>query len=118
MSVIKLGDVEFPLKSTPPKGGYLVVLMKRLSSGGPHRQMAALYDMIETMVEDSTGLDDAISQMELEDLEAALADAVRSLSDLPTERPSPSAPGSQPTVTTSKVVSLSRGTVRVESLTG
>jgi hypothetical protein len=109
---LTLGSQSFDLKPEPPKGGRVMVLSKRLSSGSKSDQMAAYYDFIAGLVVNADGLDEALCDMELEDIQESVAEALQSYTALPTVRPSPSPAGPPPTATISKVVSLSRGTVR------
>jgi hypothetical protein len=109
---LTLGSHTFELKPDPPKGGRVMVLTKRLSSGSASDQMGAYYDFIASLVVNADGLDEALCDMELEDIQTQVAEAMKAYTDLPTVRPSPSPAGPPPTATTSKVVSLSRGTVK------
>ena len=109
--ILKLGEREFALKPTPPKGGAVMVLSKRLHSGSEQAKAAALYDFIAGLCESADGLDEALVDLDLDEIQAAISEAMKTYTEVPTVASSPSPAGSPPTAPTSKVVSFSRGTV-------
>ena len=128
MRVLTLGDASFPLAEELPKGGRFLVLTKRMQSKSADERLAALYDFITMWLDgrvgtntagDEVDFDDALAELEIDEIQAALASAVKSAAKRPTTRSSASADGSLTTSGTSKVVSLGKGTVKLvdESLT-
>lgn len=123
MRVLTLGAAAFPLRDELPKGGRFLVLSKRMQSASPDKQMSALYDFITMWLASTTGegpdgpveFDDALSEMEIDEIQKSVAVAVRQFSKRPTRRSSASADGSQSTTGTSKVVSFGKGTVSTEA---
>lgn len=122
MSVLTLGEVDFPLRDELPKGGRFLVLSKKMSSKAANQQMTALYDFVSIWIEGTVGtkqdgtevdFDDALAELEIPEIQAAIAEAVKQFTKRPTTRSSASADGSLPMTGTSKVVSLGKGTVRL-----
>lgn len=123
MSLVIAGH-EFPLREELPKGGRFLVLFRKMRQNA--NDPTPLYDMAELLIEgdeatDGTSLEDAVCEVDIDELDRAIGAAMREHAGRPTQRSSDSSDGPPTTPTTSRVVSFSRGTVETvpaESSTG
>lgn len=123
MKTITLAGREFTLRDEPPKQGRLMVLARTEARGSAAEKMAAYLDLLEAMLTDDVDraeFEDAICDMDAEEIGEAIEEAAKGYKVDPSsarrERSSGSSDGSQTDSPTSRVVSLSRGTVEVEEM--
>lgn len=117
MPDVTLNGVTFPLKPEPPKQGR-IMLLARAEKRGETAQMAAYLDLLESLLAEDHDPDEfeaCIAEMDLSEIGDALKAATATYKVDPTSagpKSSPrSADGPETGVRTSRVVSLSKGTV-------
>ena len=96
-------------------------LASAMNSDDPMRQMGGMYDFVLAVLDpDQHGaFRDAMHSLDddpeaADRLNEAIGELMVSYTNRPTERPSASPSGAEPTGRSSRVVSLSRGTVKAE----
>lgn len=118
MPILKLGEHEFRCIERPPLG--LMFDLAEAEMQGDSAALVALRKFVRVVVEDDEQerleelFNNRRATLSIEDLNAGISALMEDYSGRPTERPSRSSSGPEPTGASSRVVSLSRGTVRVE----
>jgi hypothetical protein len=114
MAHVVLNGQEFELRPEPPKAGRLMVIA-RAEKRGDSALMAAYLDFLESMLaegHDTEAFEQAISEMDFDEIKSALENAAKSYQADPTSagrESSPHSGGGQPTgERTSRVVSFSQ----------
>jgi hypothetical protein len=115
MPHIVLNGNEFPLRQEPPKSGVFLPVAAAEKSGDALKAMSLYYKLIRRLVDESVDtedLDDALSEMDIEEVNAALTEATKTYTQDPTSpvqnTSGRSSGGSQTGERTSRVVSFSQ----------
>lgn len=123
MAEVILNGQSFPLREEPPKHGRIMQLMRVEKRGTDGDKATAYLDFLEAMLAedvDQDAFEDAIVEMDSDEIAAALKEAAESYKVDPTsagpESSSPSGGGSPTGKPTSKVVNFSKGTVEVQPM--
>lgn len=123
MAEVVLNGQSFPLRPEPPKHGRIMQLMRVEKRGTDGDKATAFLDFLEAMLADDVdqnAFEDAIVEMDADEIAEALKQAAESYKVDPTSAgqvsSSPSGGGSPTGRPTSKVVNFSKGTVEVEEM--
>lgn len=116
MPVITLAGREFPLKANPPKSGAMLAIAAAERSGDGIKAMALYYKLITSIIDDSQvaldDVDDALAELDVEEVNAALEEAAKTYTQDPTSAVQStsgrSSSGSRDGTPTSRVVSFSQ----------
>jgi hypothetical protein len=115
MPHITLGGRDFPLRPTPPKSGGMLAIAAAERSGDDVKAMALYYKLVTSIIDGDVNLDevdDALADMEIEEVSAALQEAAKTYTQDPTSpvqnTSGRSSDGSQTGTPTSRVVSFSQ----------
>lgn len=121
MAEVILNGVAFPLRPDPPKHGRIMQLMRVEKRGTDGDKATAFLDFLEAMLADDVdhvAFEDAICEMDSDEIAEALKQAAESYKVDPTsagqESSSRSGGGSPTGTPMSKVVNFSKGTVEVQ----
>lgn len=114
MPHIELNGRQFPLKSEPPKSGAMLAVAAAEKSGDTQKMMALFYRLVTSIVSDDVpegDVDDALWEMDVEDIGTALEAATKTYTQDPTSAVPPtssdSSDGSPDGKRSYRVVSLS-----------